>query len=569
MTKRTNLLIVLLLLASAAFLFLQTVESVAVRTWIVASPGEPLPEIADPELSVPWLTDRPSFGVAFSGGGTRSASATLGQLRALKELGWLNHARYLSANSGGSWVTVPYTWLPATISDEKFLGDYIPPHALRDANLRPDVSDPLAFETAIHDATTFDELHEIGRGDEAYSDIVASIFLEPFGLHDNEKFFTFHPAALDRVLENNPGLSANRFQTIEHVGRPYPIVTGVMIGQQLSDNPEEYFPVDMTPLYTGVRGRFEFEKDGETVVVGGGYVESFGYDSYEPRGNAVDDRWRVRLTGMLVRGDKPFGDRYRFTLSDVIGTSSAAPLGTLSRYSVPNFLFPEFRHWSVDQNAIRESAAHVRRFADEFQHGDGADMDNLALTPLLVRKTENIIVFVNTEDRFRKPATGCQNVTEEHISDDIVSYFRHTGVLVHNIVFDDGQAGLAAICEAFAEQRATGQPLVYCQAYDVQANARHGIAPYRSSICWVYLDRSQNWIDQLETEENELVAELANNEDSFENFPHYRTFAEQGVSLIDLNRERVVALSNLAAWVVNERAQYIAGHLSGAELPAP
>ena len=466
-------------------------------------------------------------------------------------------------------MTVPYTWLPASISDQQFLGDYIPPEALNDSNLRPDVVDPFAFETAIHDATTFDELHEIGRGDEAYSDIVASIFLEPFALHDNERFFTFHQAALERILEGNPSLHARDFQVIERENRPYPIVAGVMIGQQLSDDPDEYFPVDMTPLYTGIRGRFEFEKDGETIVVGGGYVESFGYDSYEPRGSPVDGRWQVRLTGMLMRGDKPIGDRYRFTLSDMIGTSSAAPLGTLSRYSVPNFLFPEFRHWPVDQEAIRSSGSGVRRIADEFQHGDGADMDNLALTPLLVRKTENIVVFVNTEDAFSEPKNGCANVTEEHISDDIVSYFRHVGVLVSNIVFADGDNGLVAICEAFAEQQAAGQPLVYCQPYDVLANARHGISPYRASICWVYLDRSNNWIDRLQIEGNELVAELAQGEDSFDNFPHYHTFAEHGVSLIDLNRERVVALSNFAAWVVRERAAYIADSLTGAELSVP
>ena len=36
--------------------------------------------------------------------------------------------------------------------------------------------------------------------------------------------------------------------------------------------------------------------------------------------------------------------------------------------------------------------------------------------------------------------------------------------------------------------------------------------------------------------------------------------------MIDLNRERVVALSNLAAWTVRESADYIATSLGGAEL---
>jgi hypothetical protein len=568
-TRRTVLLTVLLLLVATFYVVWESIDRVAVRTWVVdAGSNAPLPEIADDDLAVPWLAERPSFGVAFSGGGTRSASATLGQLRALQQLGWLDQARYISSNSGGSWVTVPYTYLPRKIDDQTFLGDYIPPEALNDQNLHPPAMHPQSMGWAIHNATTFREVHEIGRGDEAYADVVGSIFLEPFGLHDNDKLFTFHREAREHILAANPSLGRNDIQIVEREDRPYLVVTSVMIGQQMSDDPEEYYPIDMTPLYTGIRGRFELDKDGETVVVGGGYVESFGYDSYEPLRAPIDGRQRVRLTGALLRGDKPYGDRYRFTLSDMMGASSAAPLATLTRYGVVNIMFPEFRHWPVDQDAIRRSDDRVRRKSDEFQHGDGADMDNLALTPLLVRKTENIIVFVNSEDAFRKPAAGCGAVTEEHLTDDIISYFRPTGVLIHNVIFGD-TSGLEAMCEAFDQRQAAGEPLVYCQLHDVIRNERHAITPYQANICWVHLDRSLNWIDVLDGDGNELVGELKTGEGSFSNFPHYLTFAEQGAFLIDLNRERVIALTNFAAWMVFESAEYMATNLGGAELPVP
>jgi hypothetical protein len=567
-TKSIIVLTAILLLVSLVYVTRSTIETVVVRTWdIDSNRGAPPPELADHELAVPWLKDRPSFGIAFSGGGTRSASASLGQLRALNNLGWLRRARYISSNSGGSWATVPYTYLPLAIDERRFLGGYIAPGKLNDNNLRPSSVDSLALGTAIHNARTIGEFLALGRGDEAYSDIVASVFLKPFGLHDNEKFFTFHKAALDSVLASNPSLRANNFQIVERDDRPYLIVTGVMLGRQMSKDPEEYFPVEMTPLYTGIRGRFEFEKDDETVVVGGGYVESFGYDSYEPQQHDAYGRWNVRLTGELSRGDKPVGDRYRFTLSDVIGVTSAAPLATLSRSFVPNLVFPELRHWSVDRNFISHGGPDMRRKADEFQHGDGADMDNLALTPLLARKTENILVFINTAAAFRKPSSGCRSVSEEHITDDIVSFFRKSGVLIHNIVFDDGDTELEKICEAFSAQQAAGEPLVYCQPYDVLQNARHAIEPYRTSICWVYLDRTNNWLEKIDRTGGELVRDLYDNEGSFDHFPHYATFAEHGVSLIDLNRERVIALSNLAAWVVNERAEYISDNLVDAELP--
>ena len=561
--KTSIVLGIALLALGLPFLFEDGVDEVAVRTWVIdADSGDALPEITDHELAVPGLDERASFGIAFSGGGTRSASATLGQLRALHQLGWLQRARYISSNSGGSWVTVPYTWLPSSISDERFLGTYIVPGDLGDDNLRPSVVDELSLGTAIHNAGTVDQLLEVGRGDEAWSDIVASIFLEPFGLHDNEKFFTFHQAALDAALASNPRLTVDDFQLVEHDDRPYPIVTSVMIGQQLTEDPDEYFPIDMTPLYTGIRGRFEFQKDDQAIVVGGGYVESFGYDSYEPHGSTGNGRSLVRLTGLIERGDKPYGDRYRFTLSDVIGATSAAPLATLSRSSVPNFLFPEFRHWSVDQASIAQSDESVRREADEFQHGDGADMDNLALTPLLVRKTENILAFINTQDAFQRPPNGCKDISEEHLTDDVISYFRPTGVLIHNIVFPNAGAELETLCEAFSVRKEAGEPLVYCQVYDVLENRRHGISPYRTSICWAHLDRTDRWMEKLDRDAGDLVRQLYANEGTFDNFPHYHTFAEQGASLIDLNRERVIALSNLTAWTVLESADYIAENLA-------
>ena len=54
----------------------------------------------------PAWGQRAPVGIAFSGGGTRSACLTLGTLRALKHLGLLERTRVLSAASGGSsWVT--------------------------------------------------------------------------------------------------------------------------------------------------------------------------------------------------------------------------------------------------------------------------------------------------------------------------------------------------------------------------------------------------------------------------------------------------------------------------------
>src|ERR1041384_3445948 len=57
-------------------------------------------------------TQHEDFGIAFSGGGTRSASASIGELRGLKKNGWLDKVRYVAAVSGGSWAAIPFTYWP-------------------------------------------------------------------------------------------------------------------------------------------------------------------------------------------------------------------------------------------------------------------------------------------------------------------------------------------------------------------------------------------------------------------------------------------------------------------------
>ncbi len=51
------------------------------------------------------------FGLAFSGGGIRSASFSLGVMQALAEQGWLKKIHYLSTVSGGSYIGSSLTWL--------------------------------------------------------------------------------------------------------------------------------------------------------------------------------------------------------------------------------------------------------------------------------------------------------------------------------------------------------------------------------------------------------------------------------------------------------------------------
>ena len=556
--------------ASAADRF----DEVKVHTWKIQPDSDFFPEIDDPRVSVEWLKERPSFGIAFSGGGTRSATATLGELRALNKLGWLKEARYISANSGGSWTVQPYIYLPEIINEEAFLGAYVPPGNIDDEVLHPSSdADNLAMSSAIYRSKIGNKVSSLKRGDEAYADVIGGIFLEPFGLHDSGRVFTFHDKALQDVLKANPDLTKEDFYTVAR-NRPYPIIVG-SLRVPLEEGPKdsELFLLESTPLYTGVRNEFsvpvEKRKPARKILIGGGYVESFGYDSYEPEGDESNNGlWKVQLEGKKSRGKLPVNKRYRFTLSDVIGMSGAAPSITIADKNIHLELFPEFRHWAIYRQKVLHDK-NLRNRAKELKHGDGGDIDNLAVMPLLSRKVDNILVFINTRTAFPADA-DCSHISADIMVDDLISLFRPIGKYVDNVVIADQDGKqLATLCQEFSKRKAAGEPLVYCNKYDIVDNHRQAIRgkDYRPSICWVYLDRTGQWIEQLNAGGGKKTGELMVKKGDFATFPHYSTFGEKKTNLIDLNRERVHALSNLTAWTVLVSKDYIAANLSGASLP--
>ena len=85
---------------------------------------------------------RHDLGVAFSGGGTRSMAATVGQLRGLSQNGLLEQVRYISAVSGGSWGAVPFTFYSGDL--EELLGTFVEPRNLDADRVRREPSGRLA-----------------------------------------------------------------------------------------------------------------------------------------------------------------------------------------------------------------------------------------------------------------------------------------------------------------------------------------------------------------------------------------------------------------------------------------
>lgn len=523
---------------------------VRTRTWNIDEKQGFFPEQDDSDLRVAELESKADLGVCFSGGGTRSASATLGQLRGLRASGLLDRVRYITAVSGGSWAAVPFTYLPDSISNETFLGLQIRPENLTDSDLKntPDAS----LAQAISKSTIIDNFLKNTvklRGDETYAKSVGEIFLKPFGLHESKKFFTWNRKSLDAVLKNNSELiDRERYLTSEDFylarsGRPYLIVGATLLHNHY------VIPMEITPLYLGIREHLRGQGENSSDI-GGCYIESFAYDSKFNPEDIGTNPLRVKFwSSSLI----PNGKRYFFTLSDVLGVSGAAPVETLKNKGVDDVGFPEFRNWSI-HSLVKGHA--------EYTHGDGGHADNLGIMPMLARGVKNIIVCVNSSRAFQLKGGDKDKRYDSRLAplfgfagtpsfDELPA----TQLLEQNHIFDRDK--LSRLLNGLQRAQNQGKSLIYMDTYAIQENKRFRIRPYTGvKIVWIYNADVPAWRDALSPDVDVHLRTLQKDSE-FERFPNYRTFGENLGKVIDLSKAQVNALAHLSCWNITENTDEI------------
>lgn len=503
-----------------------------------ADPGF-FPELHDTEgLAVPWLgADRRKFGLAFSGGGTRSSAATLGYLRGLAAAGLLPSFGYVSAVSGGGWTATPWVYLPESYDERLFLGEARLPGDLRPEDFHE--APPGSMAAAISGAYLVSELLEEffkGAGNETAGRAVGNIFLEPFGLDDLGRFPGFHAEAVRSVVAANPRrpdspyyLEPADFYTVRH-GRPYLILSSTITRIENDRLELRRMPCEMTPLYSGVRRLFRRAGDGG-LPIGGGYVETMAFDSTEPIDTA-HGRYLVEIGA----------SRYRFTLSDWLG-SSGALLREIVDFTGLNFLgLPAFRHWPI----LRPGDFEHRQYG----FGDGALLENLGIMPLLARQVENIVVFINSEHAFdatvedaaARLAASLEPLFRPVPNADLLG--QATDELFDlNVVFpsDDFDAMVAS----FQACQAAGEPLVHFGRHQVLENRHFKIRPYEARVVWFYSERVPRWEEALPPRCREIL-EL----DEMRRFPHFRTTFENLPQPIQLEPVQVNSLAHLSTYCI-------------------
>jgi hypothetical protein len=529
------------------------------------------------------VSSRGDLGVAFSGGGTRSATASLGQLRGLQRIGWLKqHVRYISAVSGGGWAAVPYTY--SKLLDEKLLGLPTDPATLDRQTIITTANGAMASAIAASSLTAGSIQEAAGilakqanskhvedlvahvlqiagharrepqRLSKTYARMLGGVFIDPLveagGATASTRLFSWDA---DTVAEMS-ALSAGQLPgdiVMSAQERPYLIVSGTMISARRDYGYPLLMPVEYTPLYTGVRqwfgGRF-----------GGSYVWSWAYDTREV-GDVTSDLLRVRRDA----------DR-TFTLADVIASTGAAPQlllmigeGFPARFKslVQSFAeyFPYFTHFAVRSG---EPVLLTRELA----HGDGGFGDNLGILPLLARQVHNVLVFVNTSTH------------DFEANDDIKALFfpvgppDGSGDKSHNEAFEP--ADYDRLMKGLQKQKVDGKPLVYCDSNrNVRANAHFNVRAFSGlNVCWFYNAPAPEWEAKLKDPVRALVTGRDQTDDgkNFDGFPWFSTFEQNKPHLIQLTNAQVNLLSSLTEWIVSndETVQQVRGALT-VTLPAP
>jgi hypothetical protein len=575
------------------------------------------------ELLKDWK-DRLDLGIAFSGGGTRSATASLGYLRGLQRLGWLSRVKYVSAVSGGGWAAIPFVYSKQPLED--FLGVYEAPESLDvdrvknvavgslglaiaqsslvSSSIREGTSIFLNFRARLQEAPnpllkeivwlTNRVRREGGRDDKTYARMLGSIFVSDSLVQKGatSTLFSWTTKTIADMMSINPGKLPQDF-VVPHAmtppgqppatlpDRPFLIASGTMVSGRRDYDYPLLMPMEYTPMYVGVRQTFG--------LFGGTYVWPWAFDPLAVGQATPDPDASTTHSGLVeVKVDLP---ARAFTLADMAASTGAAPEipalvfashldEPFKRYAtIASTFFPAFHHYAIrDPNHIVLTEA--------IPHGDGGGIENTGVMPLLARHVHNIMVFNNTQE----PCV-------ENNSDLRVLFL--PGAAPDNTSDTRGDQVFAPekweeVKNALVAKREQGLPQVYCASkWSVLKNARYNVRHYEDlNICFVYNAASADWhaaiakkpavlaliTDPKKPDPKKVDPKKVDPIESCrphdtgpytQNFPYFATFEQNKPHLIQLTTQQVNLFSNLTAWTIANESTVNVVRRAMKDLPCP
>ena len=400
-----------------------------------------------------------NVGVCLSGGGSRAMTAGMGALQALETMtlpdgsSLLSRVKALSSVSGGSWLSVPFTFLTPGTADADFLGTYTDPATLsyfglddlRDGNAGANVTDHFSLSALAVKALALHVCDGV-PWDMLWQTLIAMHMLEPYGLFGPgstpSSLFSYDQTTLGAIVTANPSLAsepANLVAQVSDQHRPYYVCNTSLfatVNGAQSPNNTALAPVQCTPFFTGVVSAPNASANG--AAVGGGGVDSFAFAS-QPTAVAansvtVQQQRQWALADIVGTSSAAFAVALHDTIFDLMqsppklaaalaahGESAAALIakhsgdtasaqGCLSsllasaqagdavalaaRVGVLDSLVPAYQYWPVPPASSGQPPPPVT----PVNFADGGSLENLGVASMLAYgDVDNLMVFANTE----------------------------------------------------------------------------------------------------------------------------------------------------------------------------
>jgi hypothetical protein len=391
-----------------------------------------------PELIIdecPEIASKPlNFGIALSGGGFRAASLAIGTLRGLYLLDILSQSRYISSNSGSSWVNGPLSYYQGDI--EGFLGEYLPPEECTISNLRRIDLNCHSYVICCGDnlKTFLEEFQTIASMNDKdprgfWCQAVGKVFFHDYGLNNFDSLPVLSHCLED--YQSHLSFPINKFSTYDFHRSPFPIINGsaVVRGSCV------FAPIEFTPMYYSFPGKFQFHQKRKRFPVGGYLIEPFGFTSSPRRSqctatkrllNAPSDtndhqtssRSASKYSNPLfppppppprvVHVDVPH-PRHLISVSDQAGISSSAITQVLSH-----------RLTNKEGNALDFSVYPLwdplGGHCHEMILADGGGSDNTGIIALLRRKVTKIFAMYAIDQSIMSPIVF-RNMSHSNFAD--------------------------------------------------------------------------------------------------------------------------------------------------------
>ncbi len=543
------------------------------RTLVYPSNQQPV----YPELQIDRFSPSSHpIGVCFSGGGPRAMTAGLGQMRGLMHTPLYELIGAISCVSGGSWFGGAFSFAAPSISDGVLMGPVTQPGDITLDNAAMLAETSLAYgltqidNLAIGKAIT-EEIFSGVPGNRLFARMINTILLANLGITDVNRFFSLDANSVAQIVANNtPGLTAADFYTLRN-DRPYFIACATQVYPD--DKQLEMRQFEYSPLYDGTSQYFP-TGGSPAGAFGGGYVQNFAFDSSDPQ---------VPDAHGLITVDAPL---HRFTISDLMGSSGAAPGSILDSLGFPS-LFAQVHYWDP-RNA--GTAATVQKMSIV----DGGDLENTGIVALLRRQYPVILVGVNTSIPMNT-ASG----TYEGIDYQIAALFGYEPAEtqatreIRNPVRAHGkqtsaatppasipadqqtpqalqisipqqpiqvfpQADWPAVRDGLKKALAGGGPVYYVSEHTIYEQNPFGIAQYpngqKVKVVWLYNQRIAKWVSQLRPD----VAAFLDSKSKTEfmaNFPNYDT-VQQNSDLLGIKEllmytpRQVNLLADMWTWAI-------------------